>query len=858
MQSRLTEGLQKGEKMQVSSKVNSGCYPPYRRNTKGGKNDEFTQTMEFGSSTSETTPNVGVTVGTDSQEVHRARMSQKTALLFEGTEEQENIGAVTIAECEDEGEFLGITMVPEEGQKVTYGMRAMLSSKSTPDNPIVQVVSNLGGKKQIYNVAVNKVDPNHATQLEMFALLSYSDKMGITDGGTFGSHQQLETYAKNAELNGYCKSLAGEEVFLSQTYDWTDIVGKMMNDYQEAELDKEYEECKKLYDYFLTFNEGKDYQKILREKMEEILAKIKSGDTEPTYRIGAQTFTEKEWDEFLERFDSLEDAIRELMRERFEKVKEAQEEQKIIAQAENSEVDDMLFAESTTCTYPTQDPTDEDIRYITWYTKEGIFCRKAGQTEGYEWSITFENKEQYEKVMELIGQFPDDWNMRFAAHENFWTDFLNGAIDMEAFLEFMQGTNKGVPDYSRTFGDSMYVDETKVPWAKYLNPLGSRFYTAEEFAQQEIINKYGDIFGDEKVTKVIEMEVVTLSSGVSLHFNNDTNEVSCTDDRPGRNYLWTLHISKEDRERSKELFERHQKDGHWEYEYAGYLEQKSFWEAYLSGETNLETIKQMKAAGIENYVSEGVKAESAAALGEFVEVATENYRIVPHNDEDYFEVYIKGERAGAFFYSDINIKRDQITGTEVLLSSHGTGAGMYNVIPMDEELNNALCKAMGCEELEVEALSGYSVKTHRGTGIQYVMKDGAEGRGGKVLLRSESDVAKYNALAEEYYNRYPNLVTSEEFGRIYASFEICGMAERTATGIVRIGFDNISYNDNENPRNNWSVMLTGNTWELLYEWFEKHGWQMAQIEEFQSWMDIFDEIGGSYERIWSDEELKQG
>lgn len=456
--------------MQISSKVSSGYYPPYRRNTQGECGAEFAKNFESDYRTNQAVENVSTMAASDSQDIHMARMSGKTMQLIEGTEAEECLGAVTLADREDGGVFLGLTMVSEEGQAVTYGIRAMLSSKSTPDNPIVQVVSNLGGKKQIYNVQVNKVNPNNATQLEMFALLSYSDKMGLTDGGSFGSHQRLESYAKNAELNGYCESLAGEEIFLNQKFDWTDIVGKMMNDYQEAELDKQYEECKELHDFFLSCQE--DYGKILREKMEEILEKIKSGDTEPTYRIGAQTFTEKEWEEFLERFDSVEDAIKEMMRERFEKEEEEREEDGTIA-------DDKLFAESTTCIYPTEDPTDEDIRYITWYTEEGIFCRKAGQTEGYQWTIPFDNKEQYEKVMELIGQFPDDWNLRFAAHENFWTDFLSGIIDVGSFMEFMKETNKGVPDYSLTIGDSMYVDETKVQWAKYLNPLGSRFYTAE-------------------------------------------------------------------------------------------------------------------------------------------------------------------------------------------------------------------------------------------------------------------------------------------------------------------------------------------------------------------------------------------
>ena len=226
-----------------------------------------------------------------------------------------------------------------------------------------------------------------------------------------------------------------------------------------------------------------DYAKILEEKINEIFIKIQSGDTEPTYQIGAQSFTEKEWEEFLDKFDSAQEAIQKLMKE--EQVrKEAEETKK--ESAVISDVGTLLTTESTSCVYETADPDDDDIRYITWYTEEGIFCRKAGQTEGYEWAITLENKEQYDKVMEFIGQFSSDWNMRFAAHENFWNDFLNDEIDMDGFMEFINGTNKGVPDYSITVGDSMYIDKDKMQWAKYTNPLGARFYTAEEMHQMQM------------------------------------------------------------------------------------------------------------------------------------------------------------------------------------------------------------------------------------------------------------------------------------------------------------------------------------------------------------------------------------
>lgn len=182
-----------------------------------------------------------------------------------------------------------------------------------------------------------------------------------------------------------------------------------------------------------------DYAKILDEKINEIFAKIQNGDTEASYQIGSQSFTEKEWEEFLDKFDSVEEVIQELMKEEQDR-KEAGETKK--EDVFTNDASTLLTTESTSCVYETADPDDDDIRYITWYTEEGIFCRKAGQTEGYEWSIAFENREQYDKVMEFIGQLPSDWNMRFAAHENFWNDFLNDEIDMDGFMEFINGTKK--------------------------------------------------------------------------------------------------------------------------------------------------------------------------------------------------------------------------------------------------------------------------------------------------------------------------------------------------------------------------------------------------------------------------------
>lgn len=252
---------------------------------------------------------------------------------------------------------------------------------------------------------------------------------------------------------------------------------------------------------------------------------------------------------------------------------------------------------------------------------------------------------------------------------------------------------------------------------------------------------------------------------------------------------------------------------------------------------------------------------SEIKVSNFKEHETPNYKFVPEPEigSGGMRILKNGQSVAVFSVDDLKIRVDEQTGTRVLISEiPGFGNSWYDAIPVDAELENGLAEAIGVDDIPEVELEGYYIGTHSRTGIQYVMRPGDEGRGGKVLLRNAADVARYNALAEEYYTRYPNLIESQEEGRIWASFEILGMAERTASGIVSIHPDNISYSDNLDYKNNWSIMLNDETWELLYEWLEENRNRMEEMNKFSSWRDILDEIGGSYERIGSKEELDQG
>ncbi|MBQ8547162.1 MAG: hypothetical protein IJ427_01595 [Lachnospiraceae bacterium] len=68
---------------------------------------------------------------------------------------------------------------------------------------------------------------------------------------------------------------------------------------------------------------------FLREKSEEILEKLRNGETEVSYPIGGESYTEKEWDKLMEKFDDIQEDVRRKMEERFRKMEEKEEEKKV-------------------------------------------------------------------------------------------------------------------------------------------------------------------------------------------------------------------------------------------------------------------------------------------------------------------------------------------------------------------------------------------------------------------------------------------------------------------------------------------------------------------------------------------------
>lgn len=83
-----------------------------------------------------------------------------------------------------------------------------------------------------------------------------------------------------------------------------------------------------------------DYRKFLLEKMEEMRARIKSGTIQPKIQIGAEAYTQEEWQKLLEKVDAAEETLREQLAEKIKAVREEEDtsDTRIITRADGAKI----------------------------------------------------------------------------------------------------------------------------------------------------------------------------------------------------------------------------------------------------------------------------------------------------------------------------------------------------------------------------------------------------------------------------------------------------------------------------------------------------------------------------------------
>ena len=221
------------------------------------------------------------------------------------------------------------------------------------------------------------------------------------------------------------------------------------------------------------------FSQLVRDKEEECIQRIENGSSEPSFGIGSGSYTESEWKKLLKYVDAAQEKLREAVEETNQENKDTAEEDD---ESRETSVE-LLLADVTTATYPSAEKDDPDDVYYTFYTPDGIYCKKQGAS-GYEWKIPFKAESQYEKVMSYLQNFDAQNNLRFACHENFWMDFLSDQIDMDGFNNFLNTrVHDGVPDYLDTYETGVRINAEAAQYSQYMNVPGfvkDICYTSEQ------------------------------------------------------------------------------------------------------------------------------------------------------------------------------------------------------------------------------------------------------------------------------------------------------------------------------------------------------------------------------------------
>lgn len=235
------------------------------------------------------------------------------------------------------------------------------------------------------------------------------------------------------------------------------------------------------------------------------------------------------------------------------------------------------------------------------------------------------------------------------------------------------------------------------------------------------------------------------------------------------------------------------------------------------------------------------KLQKIIIKDEYTDFSTSKYDVIADDVEGCFDVYnTNGDRVGTFHYSDMEIKVDAATGRQLLISEHGSSA--YDAMILDQELLLGFQEAMGVDGLKKSTLEGFVLNRHYETGVSYLVKNGDEGRGGRLLIQSEEELERIDALAETYMREYPNLVPDKEVAQINAVLETIGLMERTPNGIVSVNRDGMSYNDDSNPEQNWALLFEDDSYEKAMGFVRLNRIVGVDISDYTIWSKFFQEM----------------
>lgn len=207
------------------------------------------------------------------------------------------------------GKTIGVTTAGNTGLLAKY------ADSFTPAEPIIKVGD--------YEVRVNDVDPNNATELEMFALMSYMEDVGMIEKHGIASYSKMKAYASQSEYDGVCSGIYDERAFWDKKQDWFAIIDNAKQTFSGmTETYSQSVECGKLLSYLEKWNTKVSSRDLFSEAVQKFRDDNQLSAQELKEEKDWREMTDEEWDKMLEGVDEYIDAFKERLRQ----LKEIQDE----------------------------------------------------------------------------------------------------------------------------------------------------------------------------------------------------------------------------------------------------------------------------------------------------------------------------------------------------------------------------------------------------------------------------------------------------------------------------------------------------------------------------------------------------
>ena len=165
----------------------------------------------------------------------------------------ENIQAGSVTKPEEIQEAIKPEYIEKSIGLTTFdgkGYVAVYYENSPANDPIVKV----DGKE--YHI--NDIDPSHATQIEMFAYLSYMDYKGLSGNHGMSSYSKMKAYASQAEYNGAASGIYDGKTAFDVKMNWQKIIENARDTFMSIpQTRNQARECDRIIELFMRkFDKG--------------------------------------------------------------------------------------------------------------------------------------------------------------------------------------------------------------------------------------------------------------------------------------------------------------------------------------------------------------------------------------------------------------------------------------------------------------------------------------------------------------------------------------------------------------------------------------------------------------------------